>query len=236
MIGSTPPGTWMEPTGYPASTMFDRSEPAPKGCSALLPLQRAAGVPEADPVGDRCQGPGGLQQCLQALLGQPVVVEPEDDAQVDLLAERRGATPREPTGPGCPARRRRQHVAGLEHAALVAAEGAQRVRRAAAEHLGDVDAAGDRDVDARPGLEEAERHDVAGPRRRSDSHSGTAAPVEQHVHPVPRSPRRRRLGEPQLGAMYAASMTAAPGSLPTRRLAAAAEYWSTAPEGGMPTS
>jgi hypothetical protein len=33
MIGSTLPGTWIEPIGYGASTMFDGSWPAPNGGS-----------------------------------------------------------------------------------------------------------------------------------------------------------------------------------------------------------
>ena len=57
----------------------------------------------------------------------------------------------------------RQHVAGLERPPFEAAERAERIGRAAAEHDRHVDAAGDGDIGARAGFEEIEGEDLAAP-------------------------------------------------------------------------
>ena len=95
-------------------------------------------------------------------VGDPVPVEAGQHAQLGRLAgPRRSVVGHRPALRRAAAGADRQLVAGLQRAALEAAERAERIGRAAAEHHRHVDAAGDRDIGARAGLQEIEGEHLA---------------------------------------------------------------------------
>ena len=97
-----------------------------------------------------------------------------------------------------PERPERQLVAGLQRAALEAAERAERIGRAAAEHHRHVDAAGDRDVEPRAAPSGSRRTARRRPSRRTTSSARRASPSTFGASSAPVTATTASSREPQL--------------------------------------
>ncbi len=131
---------------------------------ALAKAQRAAlPVAVADPVGLRRDDPRILEERAGRFVGEPVMIEARQHAQFGFARERRAHRIGQRRAFAGRALRRadRQRVALLQTSALVAADRAERIRRAAAEHDGHVDAARDREIRTRALLHVVERQRAA---------------------------------------------------------------------------
>ncbi len=128
---------------------------------ALDQVELLALVAEADAVGDRRQRPLGLEERRPSGVGQQVVVQAHDHADLELLGHR-GAQPLGDRAVGRPGRGSERELVALgERPSLIAPQGTEHVSGPALEFHRYVDAAAHGDVHPRATLDVAERQHVA---------------------------------------------------------------------------
>ena len=182
-----------------------------------------------------------LEQRVYAGLREVVVLRPENDTEA---LGRRQIEGRQHLLLPLGGRRQLQgdRIAGLERAALDAADPPARVGRQAAEHRRDIEPAFDREIGNRAARKRADAHDLAAAQPRAfQQPQALAAAGALRRHDLD---RRTAAGDARCARCRPPPPAPAPdrqspappcaGALPTSRLAARRLTWSSAPETGTP--